>query len=180
MGIAANRMNFQSRTPAPASVWGGLWRGEAGWAPPAGFVDYTPFLNRINPSLRPDRRRVAAMEGCHAEDVLRTALLALGLHREGCKLDLAGMSDILSRGEDVGKIDALFNLSDLGLLNLAVENNQLDRGFSLFSRKLSQPLPPAYPTLAHVLAHSGREVAGSEAPGLLSPLRGVAQELDQS
>lgn len=150
--------NFAAKNQAPAVP--ALWRGKLGWAPPAGFVDYTPCMNRIVNTLHPNRARIAAGAGSRTNDVLRKVVLDLGLDAEGARLDVPALSKILTRGAQPQQLAAALRLSRMSLLNLAVRFQAEYRSFSCASRSQHLPLSPNRPTLAHVLACEGREVRG--------------------
>ena len=157
MGIATSCFRASTENVAnPPSAVPALWRGDLAWAPPAGLIDYTPFLHRIDGPLRPDNKRTAAGAGSDADEIISKAIHALGLTAHGARLNIAGLADILCEAGNSAKQNAVITLSRLGLLNLAVSIDNLPRLPSMFCRQLNLPLSATRPTLAHVLAHAGR------------------------
>lgn len=169
-------MPDESDERAPA--FRGLWRAGPGWAPPAGFADYSLHLQRISPPLRMGPARLAASRESVGEVALHRAFAALGLDcpsREprGIALDLTKLATLLAGAASSSELAALSTLSRSGVLNL---NPTLDRSFhraSLRQRRLMLPLTPAKPSLLHVLACQGRAQNPPSAahPDLLARLR---------
>ena len=199
MGNAADFIGFPSSpdgaTGADSEASSALWHGKSSWAPPAGFVDYTPCINRITANLRPDlnaaRLRIAAKAGTPIEETLQAAILALGLTAKGEQLDIAALAQRLTTNVTPAGLAGIETLARLGLLNLAVrvEGSASSGDFeesaavdSLSSRQSNLPLSPARPTLAHVLAQSGVDEPGhAEATSLVARfnlLRNAGLDLD--